>query len=146
MGIKTFKVVKSRPNDNRAENKQYAHESPGNDVLNTYKKYVLAVAMEVVVASNIRRPFVSSILNGNSLPANCKARVVTNPYAIIPIKGRGTPDKYKIINNFTSHLCIYSLIYRRRDDRHRLAISDEITDVCYISQKTRHNSSLLLFI
>lgn len=54
---------------------------------------MLAVAIDEVVPSKIRRPLLSPIPKGKALPANPSARVVTIPYAITPIKGRGTPGQ-----------------------------------------------------
>lgn len=90
-------MVKNNPNDNTADAKQYEHEAPANLVLRMYKKYALAVAMEVVVPSKAKRALDSPIPKGKSFPANFSPRVVTNPYASIPINGRGTPAKCKII-------------------------------------------------
>ncbi|MFS8010344.1 hypothetical protein Hanom_Chr14g01295931 [Helianthus anomalus] len=58
-----------------------------------YKKYALAVAIEVVVPSKINPPLRSSIPKGKSFAANFSARNAAAPYATIPIKGRGIPTK-----------------------------------------------------
>lgn len=90
-------MIKNKEKDNRAEAKQYKHDSPENFVLRMYKKYALATAMEVVVTSKIERALLSPISKGNFFPPNCRPSVATAPYASIPIKGRGTPDKCKML-------------------------------------------------
>lgn len=75
----TFKVMKNKLNDNRAETKQYEHNDPGNFAPRMYKKYALAADMEVVVPSKSKRPLASPIPKGTFFPANCKPSSVTSP-------------------------------------------------------------------
>lgn len=91
----TFRLMENKPNDRNAESRQYEHNAPENSVLSTYKKYVLAAAMDAVLLSNSKRPDVSPIPNGKLLELNSKESTVTNPYATIPIKGSGIPGECK---------------------------------------------------
>lgn len=88
----TFKVMKNKLNDKKADIRQYEQDAPDNFVLRMYKKYPLAVAMEVAVASKIKRPLDSPIPKGFFL-GNCNPSAATKPYAAIPMTGRGTPTK-----------------------------------------------------
>lgn len=65
-------------------------------MLKRYKKYALAVAMDVVIPSKTKRPLDSPSPKGKSFPLNLKPRAATVPYAIIPINGRGMPVKANI--------------------------------------------------
>lgn len=84
-------MAKNKLNDNRADTRQYEHDTPENFVFRMYRKYALAAAIEVVVPSMTKRPSDSSIPKGNFFAANCKLIAPTKPYATIPIKGSGTP-------------------------------------------------------
>lgn len=67
-----------------------------------YKKYALAVAIEVVVPSKINSLVLSSIPKGKSFAANFSERNAAAPYATIPIKGRGIPAKpAQLISRFS---------------------------------------------
>ena len=69
-----------------------------------YKKYALAVAIEVVVPSKINPPALSSIPKGKSFAANFSARAAATPYTTIPIKGRGIPAKSEdLFSRFSSN-------------------------------------------
>ena len=57
-------LMKNKLNDNRADITQYEQDIAVNFVLSMYKKYALAAAMEVVVPSNCKRPYVSLIPKG----------------------------------------------------------------------------------
>lgn len=89
--------MKNKLNDNKADIRQYEHDAPENLVPRMYKKYALAAAMEVVLPSIIKRPVDSSIPKGKFFLLNCRPSDATNPYATIPISGRGTPGKCKSI-------------------------------------------------
>ena len=89
--------MKNKLNDNKADIRQYEHDAPENFVPRMYKKYALAAAMEVVLPSIIKRPVGSSIPKGKFFLLNCRPSDATNPYATIPISGRGTPGKCKSI-------------------------------------------------
>ena len=71
--------MKNKLNDNRADIKQYEQDVPVNFVLSMYKKYALAAAMEVVIPSNCKRPYVSLIPKGKLFALNCKLSAVTIP-------------------------------------------------------------------
>lgn len=90
-------MIKNKLNDNNADIRQYEHDTPENFVPRRYKKYALAAAMEVVLPSKIKRPLDSSIPKGKFFLVNSRPSDATNPYATIPISGRGTPGKCKRI-------------------------------------------------
>jgi hypothetical protein len=89
--------MKNKLNDNKADIRQYEHDAPENFVTRIYKKYELAAAMEVVLPSRIKRPLDSLIPKGRFFLVNCRPSAATNPYATIPINGRGIPGKCKRI-------------------------------------------------
>lgn len=69
----------NKPNDNKAEAKQYRQNSPENCVLRMYKKYALAAAMEVLVPSKSKRPLASPIPRGILFWPNCIPSTATTP-------------------------------------------------------------------
>lgn len=92
----TFKVMKNKLKERNADNKQYEHEVPENCVLRMYKKQALAAAMEVVIPSKTKLASDFPIPKGKLFAANsCTPSVATNPYAIIPNNGRGTPTTFQ---------------------------------------------------
>lgn len=52
----TFREMKNKLNDNKADVRQYEHVAPEKIVLRMYKKYALAAAIEVELPSKIKRP------------------------------------------------------------------------------------------